>query len=421
MSKTNLFNLCRSLSETINSKSFLETARKSVFSFIRKRKMPFCDILCFIVSSANRCLQAELDDYFFKKDEETVTRQAFSKSRENIRHEAFIDLNDLLIQKFEREDGEIETCRGYRLFSADGTLIDLPNTRLLRERFGFSSNSSDKAYAKGLAITAFDVLNKLTVFSELYRYDDSEKRRILDIVDGFKALGSYPKSIWLLDRGYPSFELFNRFENNAQNFLVRVSAQSLKEINGVNECEKYISVTRKNITISLRVVNIKLPNGETEKLVTNLPAEFSLDDLAELYAKRWGIETNYLFLKKKVILEVFTGETITAVLQDFHAAILVLNIAAIAQREQEDILQNGNKHKNLKCEYHPSKSKLIADIKRDFAKLMIIDNPLNRIFKQFVLYANIRRYAYHAEPDRNFIRRLSSYHNHRCPHPKSSL
>jgi len=420
MKKLNIFNLCQELSEAISSTPFLEKSRKSICSFIRKRKMPFCDIIYFIAGCANRCIQAELDEYFTKKDEQAVTRQAFSKSRENIKHEAFIYLNDILIRKFEQEDGEIATYRGYRLFSADGTLIDLPNKPLLRDYFGFSSNGTDKRYAKGLAITAFDVLNKLTVFAELYRYDDSEKRRILDIVDGFNTLGYYPKSIWLLDRGYPSFELFHRFCQNAQNFLVRVSSQSLKEINDAKAPEQYISVTRKGVTLNLRVVNIVLPSGETEKLVTNLPDEFTCEDLAELYSKRWGIETNYLFLKKKLIVEVFTGETVTAVLQDFHCAILVLNIAAIAQREQEDILQNVNKHKDLKHIYHPSKSKLIADIKRDFLKLMIIDNPLHRVFTQFVLYSNIRRYAYHSKPNRRFERNLKSG-GRRCPHPKSAL
>ena len=418
MSKLNIFNLCRTLSETITCTSFLETARKITTAFTRKRKMPFCDIIYFIAGAANRSLQSELDEYFFKKDGKTVSRQAFSKSRENIKHEAFIDLNDVLMQKFEREDGDIATYRGYRLFSADGTLIDLPNTPTLQEHFGASSNATDTIFAKGLGITAFDVLNKLTVFAELFRYDDSEKRRILDIADGFNALGHYPKSIWLLDRGYPSFELFRRLEKNAQNFLIRVSTQFLKEINDANEPDQYISVTRKGVTLTLRVVNIILPGGETEKLVTNLSDDFTSLDLAELYAKRWGIETNYLFLKRKAVVEVFTGETVTAVLQDFHAAILVLNIAAIAQSEQEDILQEGNKGKNLKRTYHPNKSKLIADIKRDFVKLMITNNPLHRAFKQFVLYANIQRYAYHAEPNRKCKRNFIS---HRCPHTKSTL
>jgi len=385
MCKTTLFAISQTLSDRISDISFLEKSKKIKTAFTRNRKMPFCDILYFIMSCSHRSLQTELDEYFEKKGDETMSRQAFSKTRENIRHEAFIDLNDVLIRKFEAEDGEIATYHGYRLFGADGTLLDLPNTKDLREHFGYSSNGTDKTYAKGLAITAFDVLNKLTVFAELYSYFDSEKRRILDIVDGFAKLYN-EKSIWLLDRGYPSFELFARLEDNSQNFVIRVSTQSLKEINSANEEDQIITVTRGTRTLTLRIVTIPLPGGETEKLVTNLFSDFSPENFKELYAKRWGIETNYRFLKQKTYLEVFTGESITAVLQDFHSSILVLNMAAIAEREQEDILKDNNAvcsgEKYSGCKYRPNKTKLIAKIKKDFVDAVGADAVGNDIPKK---------------------------------------
>ena len=424
MKKISLFTISKTLSESISSIPFLQKARKLSTAFVRARKMPFCDIMWFVMSCSNKSLQAELDDYFDKKGVETVSRQAFSKSRENIKHQAFIDLNDLLVQKFEKEDGDISTYRGYRLFSADGTLIDLPNTPQLREHFGYSSNGSGKTYAKGLAITAFDVLNKITIFAELYRYDDSEKRRMLDIADGFAKLYK-EKSIWLLDRGYPSFELFARLEDNAQNYVIRVSSQSLKEVNEANDADQTISVKRGTHSIKLRVVNIVLSSGETEKLVTNLYSDFTLTDFEELYAKRWGIETNYRFLKKKTCLEVFTGESITVVLQDFHASIVVLNMAAIAEREQEDILRRNNavcaEGKHSGCEYRPNKTKLIRDIKRNFVDLMMCENKMSRVFKKFRLYKQIKRYAFLDVPDRHYPRNFTRSQSRRESHPKQAL
>ena len=424
MKKLTLFTVCKMLSETVSNLSFLEKAKKSATAFIRKRKMPFCDIIWFIMSRSSKNLQTELDDYFDKRSADTVSRQAFSKSRENIKHEAFIDLNDLLVQKFEHEGGDISTYRGYRLFSTDGTLIDLPNTPQLRDRFGYSSNGSDKKFAKGLAVTAFDVLSKITIFAELYRYDDSEKRRILDIVDGFEKLYNDPV-IWLLDRGYPSFELFSRLEHNRQNFVIRVSSQSLKEINSSNKADQIITITRKARTIKLRVVNIPLITGENERLVTNLFSDFSLVEFEELYAKRWGIETNYRFLKRKVCLETFTGESETAVLQDFHASIVVLNMATIAEREQGDILVENNavckKGKHSGCVYRPNKTKLIRDIKRNFVELMMRKSKVSRVFKQFRLYKNIKRYAFLDVPDRHYPRLFTKSHKHRSTHPKQPL
>ena len=424
MKKISLFTISRTLSEVISSLSFVQKVRTIATAFIRNRKMPFCDIMWFIMSCSNKNLQTELDDYFHKKGAETVSRQAFSKKREQIKPEAFVVLNDMLVQKFEKEDGEIGTYRGYRLFSTDGTQIDLPNTPKLRERFGYSSNGTDKIFAKGLAITAYDVLNRITIFAELYRYDDSEKRKILDIVDGFAKMYD-EKSIWLLDRGYPSFELFTRLEQNSQNFVIRVSSQSLKEINNADKADQIITVTRGAISIRLRVVNLMLSSGDSEKLVTNLFSDFTPDDFGELYAKRWAIETNYMYLKRKTYLEVFTGESVTAVLQDFYSSVLVLNMATIAEREQEDVLAKNDavcsSGKHSGCVYRPNKTKLIRDIKRNFVDLMMCDKKMGRVFKQFRLYKKIKRYAFLDVPDRHYPRNFVKSNNRRVPHPKQAL
>jgi len=424
MSKVAFFSVCKVISEKISGIDFLERFRKIPTAFTRCRKMPFCDIIYFMMSCANRSLQTELDEYFRNKGCDAVSRQAFSKARENIRHEAFIELNDTVVRKFETEDGEIETYRGYRLFGVDGSIIDLPNTEGLRERFGYSTGSPYVKLAKGLAMTAFDVLNKITVFAELYRYDDSERSRMIDISDGFKELYQ-DKMIWLLDRGYPSFALFSRFVGNSQNFVARVSSTSLKEVNDAIEPDQIVTVTRNSSTLTLRVVNVLLNSGETEKLVTNLFSDFTPDDFKELYAMRWGVETNYRFLKCRLLFETFTGESETAILQDFHSAILLMNMAAIAEREQDDVLRDngavclGDKYGG--CKYRANRSKLIGAIKRDFVKLMITKSKTSKIFTKYRIYKNIKRYAYLDIPGRAFPRNYAKKHARRVSHPKSAI
>ena len=424
MSKITFFSVCKKISDTISEIAFLERFRKIPTAFTRNRKMPFCDIIYFIMSCANRSLQTELDEYFHNKGCDAVSRQAFSKARENIKHEVFIDLNDAVVHKFETEDGEIETYHGYRLFGVDGSIIDLPNTEGLRERFGYSTGSPYVKLAKGLAMTAFDVLNKITVFAELFRYEESERNKMFDISDGFKELYQ-DKLIWLLDRGYPSFALFSRFEENSQNFVVRVSSTSLKEVNDANEPDQVVTVTRNSTTLTLRVINVLLSSGEVEKLVTNLISNFTPDDFKELYAMRWGVETNYRFLKCKTLFEVFTDESETAILQDFHSSVLLMNMVAIAEREQEDVLRDNDAvclgEKYGGCEYRANRSKLIGTIKRDFVKLMISKSKTSKIFTKYRLYKNIKRYAYLDIPDRAFPRNYAKKHARRVSHPKSTI
>ncbi len=419
MKHVNAAKIVENLRARIESNQFLVIARKKESAFTRKRKMPFCDIIFFMLGSLRRSVQRELEIFFQEKGKAMVSRQAFAIAREQIRPEALRSLNDDVIEQFQTEDGDIETYKGYRLIAVDGSIIDLPNTKALQERFGFSTNDTGKVFAKAMAMTAFDVLNKLTLFAELYRYDESERKRILDIVDGFAELPYYTKSIFLLDRGYPSFLLFHKMIKHNQNFIIRVSANTLKEIRDCTADDKTIEVTRAGESITLRVINVCVGTDETVRLVTNLPGEFTRDELKILYAKRWGVETQFNYVKNKEMLETFTGESVTAVLQDFYIGILMLNVTAIAYREQEDIITK--KAGKLKYTYKPSKTQLIADIKSNWVKMMLGQKSSWLFFRSLNHFARIMRYAYAEIPDRHFDRPPKSSRSKRSTHPKSPL
>ena len=58
--------------------------------------------------------------------------------------------------------------------------------------------------------------------------------------------------------------------------------------------------------LSFRVVRFKLTQDSYEVLLTNLSEdEFSVVDLKELYAMRWGIETSFRDLKYSLALSYF--------------------------------------------------------------------------------------------------------------------
>ena len=56
--------------------------------------------------------------------------------------------------------------------------------------------------------------------------------------------------------------------------------------------------SKKIYYISFRIIKFLLPNGTTEYTYTNLPKEdFILDEIRELYNRRWGIETSFRDIK----------------------------------------------------------------------------------------------------------------------------
>ena len=333
-----------------------------------------------------------------------MSRQAFSKARENIKPEAIRELNENISTQIEK-DARLKTYRGYRLISVDGSVLDLPSNEKLKEHFGYATNGTNVSHTSALAMIAYDVLNNIALWGELYSYYDSEKKRIFDIIDEIKKRDTTKNPLFLLDRGYPSFELMYQLSANKQNYLIRASSNSLKEINEVTQDDKKITITRKEKKITLRVINIKLSNNVTEKLLTNLDETFDIEDFKVLYAKRWRIETSYHYIKNSQLLECFTGESINAIYQDFYISLVVMNIAATMYMEQIREIEKHENYRELK--YNPSFSALIFDIKNDFAKYLCSKNMKSNFIKQYFQYKTIMQFAYAVVPDRSRVRRSS--------------
>ena len=92
----------------------------------------------------------------------------------------------------------------------------------------------------------------------------------------------------------------------------------------------------------LRIVVITLLNGSTVILATNLnEEEFTIEELKELYAKRWSIETGFKKLKSQVMIERFSGHRRIIIEQDFYASIFIYNLATAIQWD-------GEKHMKVK-------------------------------------------------------------------------
>ena len=81
-----------------------------------------------------------------------------------------------------------------------------------------------------------------------------------------------------------------------------------------------------------RIVEIKLENGKIKYLATNLDKnEFTIEELRELYAKRWDIKTGFKKLKSQIQIENFSRYRHIIIEQDFYANIFLYNIATAIQ------------------------------------------------------------------------------------------
>jgi hypothetical protein len=158
---------------------------------------------------------------------------------------------------------------------------------------------------------------------------------------------STPKDLLIYDRNFISFELIYKHLQKGIPFLMRSMLTFNKVVEGfVNSEQKQAVVyfpipdearrslwkqgfeVNKNTSVKVRLIRILLDSGETEVLATSLldQKKYRHKCFKELYAKRWGCETQIDKFKNKLQMEIFTGHKTEAIYQDFFASVIVLNL-----------------------------------------------------------------------------------------------
>jgi len=129
------------------------------------------------------------------------------------------------------------------------------------------------------------------------------------------------QDLFLFDRGFFSRKLVRSISGCAK-FLFRVHSHCLCEVNQANKPDQVVVYRQSGeADLRLRVINYVLPNGEIEKLVTNIfDPSFSVEMFGELYRMRWGVETCFRTLKSRLEIENFSSAKEGLILQDFYAS-----------------------------------------------------------------------------------------------------
>jgi hypothetical protein len=333
-------------------------------------------LVVFFLKGASKSLSVELEGYFqiLGKQETSCSKQAVSKARMKLKHEAFIVLNDAALEEYCNTN--YKTYKGYRLLAVDGSMIELPSGESIREEYGSSNNSKQRVNC-GWSVVFYDVLNEMIVSAKLHKYGISERQYLLEQANQIKTDGKQKRDLIIADRGFPSLAVFVQLQQMGYDFLIRYNGEQflreLKEIATSDNDDMVIEATldgsdkrRKNAelqellrkgtsrTMKLRVVKIKLPSGENEYLVTSVldSQELQKDDLKQIYGYRWSEEEHFKFQKHSVELENFSGKTSESILQDYYSKILILNLHSVLVQEAEKQLaeEQANKKDELKYE-----------------------------------------------------------------------
>ena len=387
--------------------------------FTRKRKIGFKGVLVSVLINLKRSLAIEVDHFIKKLDvEDTLeyTKQAYSNARQNLKPEAFIDLNEIVLEETYQDN--FKTYKNYRVIAVDGSTVQLPNTKEMRQRYGVFSEETANYPAARMCL-AYDVLNEIILAGKLFEYNKSEHTAAMELLPTI-----YPSNfcdLFIFDRGFPSVRFILLLNSLGKKYIFRVKKTFLKEIRDfVHSChdDEIISVNMSKhrinqnkikdvegpVNFNLRCARIKLET-EDEILVTNLdPTEADLKELKEIYNMRWGIETKYNLLKNGLELENFTGDTDRAVQQDFYASIYISNLASIMLADAQEEYDKKHQNSQKKHEYKINQRMAIAYLKEDLLHVLLQDD-LQKAMKLYEKF--VKKLSKHVVPirrDRKFER-----------------
>lgn len=389
--------LMKKLSKYINSNIAKERGRIKATAFTRRRKLEFRTMIGMMLNSLTKSLEIELGDFFeyVLDSPETVTKQAFSKARQNIRPGFFKELSQLPSDTF-YENGRHRTYHGYRLLAIDGTTLDLPDFENLREHFGHLGNRDKTVRARASGL--FDVENDIILAAEIDNCRVDERTLARRHLAELKKMG-YQKDLLLYDRGYPSREWLAYHLDEGLEFVMRVKDTFLHKKHVYQGGRDYLQSFHwngKNYVV--RRIAFRLESGERETMITSLPAEFDMTAMKEIYAKRWGIETEYYYLKHRLQIENFSGYSVLAVLQDFYASVFLNNISAVFVADAKAGRRSGCKH-----QYKANRNILLGKLKNRMVKALFLGGVSMASFYEKICTA-IGAHVIPIRPGRSFPR-----------------
>lgn len=374
--------IVKSVYNKIQSKEYKEEYKMQKKDFTRNRKMDFAQTVVFILSGTKKSLQSALYSFFkeMKQQEETYTKQAFSKGRQRINPNAFLDLFRTVTDEYYDID-ETKKYRGYRVLAIDGTRYNLPNTEELAEKYGIQNMSRQ---VQSLGSCLYDVLNGMLIDVHMMPLKTNER----DVAEAhIEALNTIKtdKELILMDRGYPSAKLLKKIDDSGYKFAVRCEPNFIKAMNITGDDEVVEHKFNNGIVSKLRIVRFNLENQKEEIIVTNIFDEsYSAEDFKYIYHLRWGIEEKYNDLKNKLQIENFSGTNEIAILQDFYATMFLNNMAAILMSDYADEIEERYNTKELKHKYKMNVSMTISLLKLNLIEMLTTDSDRKRekIFKQ---------------------------------------
>lgn len=284
-----------------------------------------------------------------------------------------------------------------QIIAVDGTWVWAPHAAGTIQRWGQPKGAHGKKlhYAQMLLVTALDVLTRIPVAATVLAHDGAERVGLQAFLDAI-----LPKSVLLLDRGYPGKKLLAEIVSKNVDLVWRMQSSDANSWNAVflflqeygKPREKRVKITLpkrtsdgKDIEIEVRLIRRPFLRGRPKKgadrnpmvLMTTLldEKEWPAERLIQLYDRRWVIEDWHRDIKVRFGLESFHSRSDILIEQEIHALLAWMTLCSIIERNAYDRIERSRGIQNLDDpkRYQISMSNVYQATSKIFARLLV--NP----------------------------------------------
>ena len=327
--------------------------------FTRRRSLTLPTLISLILTMDEKSVWKGLFGYF-QNGIDTPSASAFVQQRKKLLPCAFEEL----FHRFTDSLTARKNFRGYRLLAVDGT--SLKSTSYPEDSDAYRPGTQRQHGWNLYHLNAlFDLENGIyTDVLVQKEHTKSEDAALCEMAD--RSTVSEPV-ILLADRGYEAYNNFAHLEQAGWKYLIRLKDRNRTYAYGVTlpdqpEFDLPVHVTLGRLTrrqleqrsipipeaycripnnvpfdylqpgstdfylFSARIVRLRLKDGSTETLITNLDqTQFPPAALRDLYARRWGIETSFRQLKYTVGMVHLHSKRPELILQEIFSAFIIFN------------------------------------------------------------------------------------------------
>ena len=398
-----LIKLIEALRGQLSHTEFIARHRMRPQDFTRHRQLTFPVVMLFILQKTVKSLQRHLHEFLDELSGgqlfEPLSAGAITHARAKLKHTAFTELDQqLAIPSIYAPEAPqpIRRWHGHRLVGVDSSLVRTPNSPELREHFSWVQPANQTGLTGGGFPEArmsvlYDLLNRVGLDGRL------EPSRVGEVDLAMEQLArAEPGDVMINDRGFTGYVYLAWHHKLSLHYIARCSSASFAAAQELFRKNRGRASVRVKLTphaaqkakvrrlglpleLVVRFVSLRLPTGGLEVLVTSLldEVEYPTQEFLEVYHWRWNHETFYHVLKSRLDLENFSGQTVEAVLQDFHAAVLLCNLETVLTAQSAASLAERRttaqppKQVNRAVSFHALKDQVLA--------LLYSDTPAEQV------------------------------------------